>query len=84
MKFIGQVISIDIGLIYETNSKRIYKVIGLDELRKRYAVYHTMDPKAAIDRILEEKGINMDMSFERQNQLYIEYNKRKEETSKDF
>lgn len=44
---------------YEIDSKTAYKLIKPRELFSRYYVYHTFDPAFAIDRILEEKGIDM-------------------------
>lgn len=59
--------------VYEISSKRIYKIASADEMRKLYKTYHTMDPKVAINRILEEKGINNDNSYERQYELYCQF-----------
>lgn len=56
--------------VYEIPSKRIYQIINADEMNKIYKVYHTMDPKFAIDRILEEKEISIDKSQDYQYQLY--------------
>ena len=39
-------------------------------MRKLYKTYHTMDPKFAIDRLLEAKNIKLDKSPEYQYQLY--------------
>lgn len=48
--------------IYQTSSKKVYRIILPGELRKLYFPYHSLDPKAAIERILEAKGIeNEDM-----------------------
>lgn len=50
-----------IGYIYrywayvtEKTSKRIYKIIKPEQLRKLYFPYHSLDPQQAIDRIMEE------------------------------
>lgn len=43
---------------YELPSKRIYKMIKPKELKEVYLPYHTLDPKAAIERILEDKNIS--------------------------
>lgn len=43
---------------YEIPSKRIYKMIKPKELKEVYLPYHTLDPKAAIERILEDKNIS--------------------------
>lgn len=64
--------------VYETTSKRIYKIANADEMHKLYNVYHTMDPKAAINRILEEKNIDIDKSYEKQYELYVQFVKEKE------
>ena len=56
--------------VYETNSIRIYKIANADEMSKYYRAYHTMDPKFAIDRILEDKNINEPMTYERQLELF--------------
>lgn len=53
-----------IGYIYryfcythEKSSKYIFKIINSKELRKLYYPYHSLDPKQALDRILEAKNI---------------------------
>lgn len=43
---------------YDLPSKRVYKIIKPKELRSLYNAYHTLDPVAAIQRILEAKEIN--------------------------
>ena len=54
-----------IGYIYrywcytrELTSKQVYKIIKPKELRSLYFPYHSLDPKQAIDRILEAKDID--------------------------
>jgi len=54
-----------IGYIYrywcytrEITSKQVYKIIKPKELRGLYFPYHSLDPKQAIDRILEAKDID--------------------------
>ena len=49
-----------IGYIYRywsyisgSSSKHLYKVIKPDELRRLYMPYHSLDPKQAIERIME-------------------------------
>lgn len=64
--------------VYEMSSKRIYKIANADEMKKLFKVYHTMDPKTAINRILEEKGINEDNSFDKQYELYSQFVKERE------
>ena len=44
-------------ILYKTPSKRIYKICNSNEMRNLYYIYHTLDPKKAIDRILESKNI---------------------------
>ena len=54
-----------IGYIYrywcytrKLTSKQVYKIIKPKELRGLYFPYHSLDPKQAIDRILEAKDID--------------------------
>ena len=42
----------------EITSKQVYKIIKPKELRGLYFPYHSLDPKQAIDRILEAKDID--------------------------
>ena len=56
-----------IGYIYrywcytrEITSKQVYKIIKPKELRGLYFPYHSLDPKQAIDRILEAREIDED------------------------
>ena len=55
---------------YELSSSYIYKLIKPNELRRVYYPYHTMDPKMAIERILEAK--NIDLSVEGLNKKAYE------------
>lgn len=64
--------------VYEISSKRIYKIVNAEKMNKLYKTYHTMDPKTAIDRILEEKGINNNNSYEEQYELYSKFVKERE------
>lgn len=43
--------------IYEKTSKQVYRIIKPKELRDLYYPYHSLDTAAAIDRILEAKGM---------------------------
>jgi len=43
---------------YQISSKAVYRTIRADEMNSLYLPYHTMDPTAAIRRILEAKSIN--------------------------
>ena len=45
---------------YEEASKKIYRICGAREMRSLYFPYHSLDPEAAIGRILEAKGIHME------------------------
>ena len=54
-----------IGYIYRywcysrnLTSKQVYKIVKPKELRGLYFPYHSLDPKQAIDRILEAKDIS--------------------------
>ena len=42
--------------VYQKSSKSIYKIISSKEMRNLYYPYHSLDPKMAIDRILEAKN----------------------------
>ncbi len=46
---------------YNLTSKYVYKIVKPSELNELYYVYHTFDPKVAIERILEEKRISFDI-----------------------
>ncbi len=46
---------------YSLTSKYVYKIVKPSELNELYYVYHTFDPKVAIERILEEKRISFDI-----------------------
>lgn len=48
--------------VYEKSSSQIYKIISGKELSMLYGPYHTLDPKAAIDRICEAKGVDQQIS----------------------
>lgn len=45
------------------SSSAIYRVIGARELSKLFAAYHTLDPRQAIERIMEAQGIETDRSI---------------------
>lgn len=55
---------------YNLTSKYVYKIVKPSELNELYYVYHTFDPKVAIERILEEKRISFDV--EDQNKRLLE------------
>ena len=44
--------------VYEVSSKQVYRVIKPSELKELFVSYCTLDPKEAIDRILEAKGVS--------------------------
>jgi len=46
--------------IKNISSKRLYHIIGPEEMKKLYFPYHSLDPKKAIERIEEAKGLNDD------------------------
>lgn len=43
---------------YNLTSKQVYKIVKPKELNQVYLPYHTFDPKFAIERILEQKGVS--------------------------
>lgn len=45
--------------VFEVPSKEIYQIINVEELSNHYMAYHTLDPKQAIERIYEEKSIEL-------------------------
>ena len=44
---------------YEMTSKEIYKIAKPEQMRKLYFAYHSLDPRQAIERILEGAGIEI-------------------------
>ena len=40
-------------------TKEIYQIINVEELSNHYMAYHTLDPKQTIERIYEEKSIEL-------------------------
>ncbi len=56
---------------YDISSRQAYKTIKPKELRSLFLPYHTMDPKGAIERILESKGIIIDKDEELKRQYKI-------------
>ena len=60
-----------IGYIYrywayvsEKSSKQIYKIIKPDQLRKLYFPYHSLDPLQAIERMMEELGLENSVAMD--------------------
>ncbi len=56
---------------YEISSRQAYKTIKPKELRSLFLPYHTLDPKGAIERILESKGLIIDKDSELKRQYEI-------------
>lgn len=56
---------------YQITSRRAYKTVKPGELRDLFLPYHTMDPKQAIERILESKGIPSGDDYEIARQYEI-------------
>ncbi len=57
---------------YNISSRQAYKKIKPKELRSLFLAYHTMDPKVAIERILESKNLilNEEEKFLKQYEIY--------------
>ncbi|MBP3897072.1 MAG: antitoxin [Mogibacterium sp.] len=49
--------------LYDMPSKRLYAAVKPAEMRALYPAYHSLDPHAAIQRIMESKGINTESSY---------------------
>ena len=45
--------------VYELSSKQVYKYLPLKYVSSTFESFHTLDVKAAIDRLLEAKGIDL-------------------------
>ena len=45
---------------YELSTKQVYKIVKPEELKKVYIAYHSLDPRLAIQRILESKGMKIE------------------------
>lgn len=56
---------------YGWSSVQVYKTVKPKELRGLFLPYHTMDPAAAIERILEAKGMLPDSEEDLQRQYKI-------------
>lgn len=56
---------------YDYSSSKVYKIVKPKELRGLFLPYHTMDTAAAIERILEAKGMLLDEEQELQRQYRI-------------
>ena len=65
--------------VYEISSYNLYKMIKPSELRDVYPGYHTMDPLAAIQRLMEDKELKpygtytLDEAVELMKQVREEY-----------
>ena len=44
---------------YKLSSKQAYKYLSLKYVSSSYEAYHTLDTKAAIERLLESKGLDL-------------------------
>ena len=49
--------------VYDTPSSRIYKIVTTNEMEQLYPGYHSLDPLAAIQRILEAKGLSAEGGY---------------------
>ena len=72
-----------IGYIYrywcyvrEISSKRLYKIIKPEELKKLYYPYHSLDPAQAVERIIEAKGLGEEEYIQRGLELLRELRKK--------
>ena len=45
--------------VHEIPSRSVYKICNAADMHSLYYAYHTMDPLAAIDRLMEAEGIPM-------------------------
>lgn len=48
---------------YGESSRNIYRIVGARELCGLFEAYHCLDPDQAIERILESKGLNPQLSI---------------------
>lgn len=55
--------------VFEEESARAYRMVGARELRGLYPAYHTLDPRQAVERILEAKGAAREWSLDEQVEL---------------
>ena len=58
--------------MYELSSIRVYKIVKPKALRGLFLPYHTLSPEQAIERILEAKGmiLNLEDEINRQFEIY--------------
>ena len=63
--------------VYEIASKKLYKMMKPEELRKLYYPYHSLDPSQAIERIMEAKKLREEDYTEKGVRLLREKLKRK-------
>ena len=61
----------------EISSKRLYKIIKPEELKKLYFPYHSLDPEQVVERIMEAKQLDEEASIQRGVELLRELRKRK-------
>lgn len=55
---------------YELDTISIYKIIKPEELNSLYFPYHTLDPKNAIERIIESKGLKEEDQIRKGIEIY--------------
>jgi hypothetical protein len=60
--------------VYQISSKQAYRYLKPNELANAYLGYHSLDPKQAVDRLLEAKNIFLDE--ESKKKIAIEYAKK--------
>ena len=56
---------------YELSSTQVYKIVKPKELRGLFLPYHTLSPEQAIERVLEAKGMILNLEDEINRQLEI-------------
>lgn len=44
------------AIIFEMSSKAVYRICNVSDMHSVYYAYHTMDPLAAVQRLMEAKG----------------------------
>ena len=53
------------SIIRHSSSRWVYRVANAKEMRQVFYPYHSLDPAAAIERILDDKGLSEDKTKER-------------------
>lgn len=62
MKWIGYIYRF-FSYTYNYSSKKVYEIVKPKELYALYEPYHSLDPKEAIERIIESKNINTNIDL---------------------